>query len=444
MNKVSVVGTGYVGLVTGTCLAEIGNDVIGVDIDENKINNLRNSISPIFEPGIEELLKRNINQGRLRFTTDIKYAVENSSIIFIAVGTPPLPTGDADLSYVKSVSELVGKYMNGYKIVVNKSTVPIGMGDIVTKIIMENQSESFDFEVVSNPEFLKEGSAINDFFFPDRIIIGTRTEGAAQTMINLYRPLKSPIIVTDVRSAEMIKYASNAFLATKISFINEIAALCEKVGADIELVSHGMGMDKRINPMFLKAGAGFGGSCFPKDISALIKIGEQNNINLGIVKSAQEANFKQRKMVFSKIKNLCNPLENKTIGILGVSFKPNTDDIREAPSIDITRWFLSEGCKVRIYDPVANDEFRKIFNNSIEYAKNPVELARDVDLLLLLTEWNEFKELNFTELKSVVRSPYFFDARNTYDPNHVQSKGFIYDSIGRGSGIPHSTIIDNY
>ncbi len=444
MNRICVVGVGYVGLVTGACLAEIGNHVIGVDIDKEKINRLQDAISPIYEPGIEEILKRNLHQDRLKFTTDIKEGVENGDIIFIAVGTPPLPTGDADLSYVKEVSRLTGRYMNGYKLVVNKSTVPIGMGDIVTSIVRETQCIQCDFQVVSNPEFLKEGSAVNDFFYPDRIIIGANTDEAAQIMINLYRPLKRPIIVTDVRSAEMIKYASNGFLATKIAFINEIATLCEKVGADIELVSHGMGMDKRINPMFLKAGAGFGGSCFPKDLSALIMIGEQNNINLGILKAAKEANMRQRKHIYNKIKDILQPLDGKRIGILGVSFKPNTDDIRDAPSIDLIRWSLSEGCSIRVYDPVAMGEFKKVYNENIEYAESPLELAKDTDMLLLLTEWNEFKELNFEKIKEAMRTPIFFDARNIYEPELLKSKGFIYESIGRAASIPRSTIIENY
>ena len=383
--KICVVGTGYVGLVTGVCMADLGNDVICVDIDEKKINNLNKNILPIYEPGLEELVKR--NKARLTFTIDLKTAVKKSDIIFIAVGTPPRANGDADLSFVKEVAKQIGKSLNGYKVIVDKSTVPVGMGDLVESIIEDNSKNKYKFDVVSSPEFLKEGSAIQDFMNPDRIVIGAKKKDAAEKVAQIFKPLATKVIITDLRSAEMIKYASNSFLATKISFINEIANICEKVGADVETVANGMGIDRRIGKLFLNAGAGFGGSCFPKDVSALVNIARKEDYEPLILNAVIEVNKLQRKHVLNKIKRILGTIEGRQIGILGIAFKPNTDDIREAVALDIITALLEKGCRIKAFDPVAMPQAKKQFKN-VNFVKDSYSAAENVECLVILSEWN--------------------------------------------------------
>ncbi len=425
--EIAVVGTGYVGLVVGACLADLGNRVICVDVDEKKIEMLKRGESPIYEPGLDELLERNIGKQRLSFTTDIERAVKESSIIFIAVGTPQGKNGKADLKYVKQAAESIGKAMNGEKIIVNKSTVPIGTGKMVEKII--GQHFKGKFHVVSNPEFLREGSAINDFLQPDRIVIGNSDKKAAKKMEELYRPLNAKILFTDVESAELIKYASNAFLATKISFINEIAKLCDKVKADVQMVAKGVGLDKRIGPYFLRAGCGWGGSCFPKDVSALIEIGKQFGVEFLIPKAAEEVNKQQKFLPVKKAEKLLGSLKGKTITVLGLAFKPGTDDMREAPSIEIIRELLKKGAKVNAFDPIAEKEARKIFP-SINYFDSVYSALEDSDAVLLITEWNEFKEMDFENVKKTMNKPIIIDGRNIYDRKTLEKAGFKYEGIG--------------
>jgi UDPglucose 6-dehydrogenase len=426
--RISVIGTGYVGLVTGVCIADLGNDVTCVDIDENKIENLKKNILPIYEPGLEELVKR--NKKRLNFTTNIKEAVKSAEIIFIAVGTPPKHNGDADLSYVKEVAKSIGKNINGYKIIVDKSTVPVGMGDLVESIIEDNAKGEPKFDVVSCPEFLREGSAIHDFMNPDRLVIGAKKKEAGAKVAEIFKPLKTEVVITDLRSAEMIKYASNSFLATKISFINEIANICERVGADVTTVSEVMGMDRRIGGLFLNAGAGFGGSCFPKDVAALINIARSEDYEPLILNAVVEINKLQRKLVLSKIKKMLGTIEGRAIGILGIAFKPNTDDIREAVAIDVIHALLEKGCRIKAYDPVAMDNARKTLKG-VKFVKDAYAAAEKSDCLVVLTEWNEFRELDLEKLKSLMRVPAVVDARNIYDPKVLKKAGFEYSGMGR-------------
>lgn len=430
---ICVIGTGYVGLVAGTCLAEMGNNVICIDNDENKINDLKNGIIPIYEPGLEDLIKSNLEEDRLTFSTDIDYAVKNSSICFIAVGTPESSDGSADLQYVKEVAKSIGKAMNSYKIIVNKSTVPIGTAEIVSEII--KQETKYEFDVVSNPEFLKQGAAVDDFLRPDRIIIGADSDKAKNIMLDLYAPFvknQNPIITMDTKSAELVKYASNSFLAIKISYANEIANICEKVGADIEKVRAGMCSDSRIGNKFLYSGIGYGGSCFPKDIKALIKTATDIGINCDIIKSADTVNTKQRQLFIQKIYNKFNQnLSNKTFAIWGLSFKPKTNDMREAPSIDVINALLNNGAKVKTYDPKAFSNAKKIFGNKIKYCKNSYEALVHTDALILLTEWNEFKNPDFNKMKSLMKTPIIFDGRNQYNAENLISNGFEYYSIGK-------------
>ncbi len=431
--KISVIGTGYVGLVTGTCLSNLGNDVICVDIDKEKIEKLKKGIPTIYEPGLKELLVKNINNNRLTFSDSLQYGIEKSDIIFIAVGTPESESGEADMKAVWDVAKNIGKYINGYKIIINKSTVPVGSGDEVRKIINKNMNaKKHKFDVVSNPEFLREGSAISDFLSPDRIVIGSDNHNPAKIITRLYEPLNAPIITTDIKSAELIKYASNAFLATKISFVNEIANLCEVAGANVEDVATGMGLDKRIGEKFLNAGIGYGGSCFPKDTIALVSTGKKFGYNLKIVQSAIEVNKIQRKLFFEKIsKFFKSRLENKKFGIWGTSFKPNTDDMRESPSVDIIKLFLKENAQINIYDPVAIAETKKIFKNKINYFSNAYDAIVDCDALVIITEWDEFKQVNFSKVKNLLSAPIIFDGRNMYDLNYMKELGFKYISVGR-------------
>jgi len=432
--KITVIGTGYVGLVTGVCLANLGNKVICVDIDKTKIEKLRNGIPTIYEPGLEELLVKNIKENRLYFTDSLEYGIKNSDIIFIAVGTPQSQTGEADMRAVWNVAENIGKYINGYKIVINKSTVPVGSGDKVAEIIQKKMKKKYKFDVVSNPEFLREGSAINDFMNPDRIVIGADNHMPAKIIKRLYEPLNAPIVITDVKSAEIIKYASNAFLATKISFINEIANLCEIVGANVQDVAYGMGLDNRIGPKFLNAGIGFGGSCFPKDTVALVSTGKKFGYNFKIVKATVEVNKYQRKRFFNIIKEYYkNKLKNKKFAIWGAAFKPNTDDMRDAPSIDIINGLLREGCIINLYDPVAVETAKKIFKAKINYFDNAYDTVKDCNALIIITEWTEFRQIDLEKVKEILKSPVIFDGRNIYDLSYMKELGFKYISIGRKS-----------
>jgi len=427
--KICVVGTGYVGLVTCACFADLGNEVIGVDVDAQKIEKLKQGIVPIYEPGLKELIDHNLGK-RLLFTTDLKYGVESSEFIFIAVGTPPLESGEADLTAVKQVAAGIGKYLNGPKIVVDKSTVPVGMGDLVASIIEEHGGTQHKVEVVSNPEFLREGSAVHDFMNPDRVLIGTNDAAAAERVSELYKPLEAEIMVTDLRSAEMIKYASNAFLATKITFINEIANLCEKVDADVTKVAHGMGMDSRIGPAFLNAGAGYGGSCFPKDVSALVQKAKKEGYDFKILNAVVAANDYQKKSMLTRIKDVIGPLEGKQIAALGLSFKPNTDDLREAVAVEVIHHLQESGARVRAYDPAAMEQAAKLLPG-IKLTNNAYAAVEGAQCLVIFTEWNEFKEMDLERVKSLMKTPVIIDGRNIYDPKKVKALGFTYRGVGR-------------
>ncbi len=427
--NIAIIGTGYVGLVSGTCFAELGNDVICVDNNEEKINALNKGVVPIYEPGLEELIKKNRRKKKLVFTCDIKEAVRKSKIIFIAVGTPPKDNGDADLKYIEEVSRNIAKYMNNYKVIVEKSTVPVETNKWV-KYIMQLNNHKVDFDVASNPEFLKEGSAISDFTHPDRVALGVESERAKKLLLQLYEPLKAPIVVTDIQSAEIIKHASNSFLAAKISFINAVANICEKVGADVEKVAEGMGMDKRIGESFLNAGVGYGGSCFPKDVKAFIRIAEKLDCGFELLKDVERINEKQKKLLFKKIEQSLWILNGKTIGILGIAFKPNTDDIRCAPAIDIIKMLQGEGAKVRAYDPKAMDHAKKILPN-VDFCKNSYDVARGSDALVVMTEWPEFKRLSLTKIKKLLNHPIIIDGRNLFDAKKMKKSGFKYTSVGR-------------
>lgn len=428
--KIGVAGAGYVGLVTAACFSELGNDVICVDIDEEKIKKLNNGIMPIYEPGVEELVKRNRKEKRLAFTTDLKDAIKQSEIIFICVGTPPKENGDADLSYVENVARTIADVMDSYKLIVDKSTVPVQTGEKVARTIKSYNRHKVEFDVISNPEFLREGSAVNDFMHPDRIVIGCESEKAKQIMEKIYSPLKSTILFTDIKSAEIIKHASNSFLATKISFINAVANICELAGADVEKVAEGMGMDKRIGSQFLNAGIGYGGFCFPKDAEAFIRIAEKLGYDFRLLKSTQEINQLQKEIFVKKVEKALWVVKNKNIGVLGLAFKPNTDDMRFAPSVDIIEALQKEGAKIKAYDPEAMEKARQILKN-VEYCNNPYDAAKDADALLIMTEWNEFKELDMNKIKSLMRHHLILDGRNIYNPEDMKKEGFTYISMGR-------------
>ena len=430
--KICVIGTGYVGLVAGACLADMGNDVICVDNNEEKIEQLQNAIIPIYEPGLEELVKVNTSESRLNFTTDIKSAVQNSDVCFIAVGTPQGEDGSADLQYVFQVAESIAKSMNGYKVIVDKSTVPVGTAEKVSKIIKDNTD--YDFDVVSNPEFLKQGSAVDDFLSPDRVVIGSNSNKASAIMQEIYSPFfrtGNRVIVMDVKSAEMTKYASNSFLAVKISFMNEIANLCEKVGADAEMVRVGMSTDSRIGNKFLFPGLGYGGSCFPKDVKALVKTGSENDCEMSIIKSADNVNKKQRQYFIDKItKKFGEDLSGKIFAVWGLAFKPKTNDMREAPAITVINALLEKGAKVQAYDPKAMESAEFIFGDKISYAKNSYDALKNSDALLLLTEWNEFRHPDFDIIKNLMKTPIIFDGRNQYNRSRITSRGFEYICMG--------------
>lgn len=432
---ISVIGTGYVGLVTGACFAEFGVSVTCMDRDEQRIATLEKGKVPFFEPGLSELVTKNIQAGRLKFTTDLHRAVDEALVIFIAVGTPPQPDGSADLSFVDEVARNVGTRMTGYKVVVTKSTVPVGTAGRIRKLIQENQTQECSFGVVSNPEFLREGSAIEDFMRPNRVVIGADSPEAVAIMKDLYRPLyllETPIVITDVPTAEVIKYASNVFLATKISFINEMANLCEKVGADVQLVAKGMGLDHRIGNKFLHAGPGFGGSCFGKDTAALINIGEKSGYSMRIAQATKYVNEQQRGRMMEKIVEALGELKGKTVGMLGLSFKPNTDDIRDSPALEIADQLMKAGCTVRAFDPEALTESLKVLPKLVP-CRDAYHAMEGADAAVLVTEWNQFRNLDLDQVKSNLKAPIFIDLRNVYDPPRMQQQGFYYVSVGRKS-----------
>jgi len=433
--NISVVGVGYVGLVTGAVFADLGNDVICIDVDEAKIDGLNNGVMPIYEPGLEEMIEHNVKDKRLIFATDIKVAVEQSQVIFIAVGTPPKENGETNLSYVTQVAEDIGKHINDYKVIVNKSTVPVMTGDLVARIIEKHKRRDVEFDVVSNPEFLREGSAIQDTLYPDRIVIGAPNKNVAMILLELYAQLERPMLITDVRSAEMIKYASNAFLATKISFINFIANLCEKVGADVTQVAKGMGFDTRIGPQFLQAGLGFGGSCFPKDVESLIHTTERFGCSADILKAVMTVNRDRALHFAGLIEEKLQGLNGKNLGILGLSFKPNTDDMRDAKSIEIIKALLEKGATIKAYDPVAIENAKEMLPQ-ITYCESSYEALEGADAMVLVTEWREFKSLNMEKVKQLMKQPIIFDGRNLYSPDRKEKMGFSYYSIGLG--IPPS------
>ena len=433
-----MVGTGYVGLVTGTCFAESGNDVVCVDTNEKKINDLLEGKIPIYEPGLDVLVKRNFNNERLSFTTNLETAVDKSLLLFIAVGTPPGEDGSADLTHVLAVAKSIGQCMKEYKIIVDKSTVPVGTAKLVKKTIQEELDKrgvKIEFDVVSNPEFLKEGNAIDDFMKPDRVVVGCDNVRTGEIMKELYSPFVrtgKPILVMDVASAEMTKYAANAMLATKISFMNDIANLCERLGVDVAQVRQGIGSDSRIGYSFIFPGPGYGGSCFPKDVQAIVKTGEQHGYKLEILSAVESVNNRQKKVLFDKLKRYYgDELTNKTIAVWGLAFKPNTDDMREAPSIVLIKNLIAEGCKVKAYDPEATKEAYKIFGDKIEYVKKQYDALEDADALVIVTEWNEFRRPDFDKIKSLLKKPVIMDGRNLFDPKKMAEMGFEYEGIGR-------------
>jgi len=430
--KLTIVGTGYVGIVSGVGLANLGNDVICLDIEREKIEKLKNGELTIYEPGLEEIFKRNLASGRLIFTDDIISAIQKSDIIFICVGTPLNVQGEADLTAIEEVAKAVGKYMNEYKIIVNKSTVPVGTADLVKRLIKENQTEEIPFDVVSNPEFLREGAAVKDFENPDRIIIGAESKKAQDIMTSLYRSVARtdrPIVLTSVKSAEIIKYAGNTMLATRISFMNQLSHLCEKTGADIKEVAKGMGLDNRIGSRFLQAGIGYGGSCFPKDVKALISTLRQYDCDAELIEAVNRINEKQKSVVVNKLRSKLD-IKGSTIAVWGISFKPKTDDIREAPSLKIVEELQSMGAKIHACDPVAIENAKKVLNH-VEFFENPYESIRDCDALIVATEWNEFRNLDMRAVKILLKKPIIIDGRNIYDPKEMRDLGFEYEGIGR-------------
>ncbi len=428
--RLAVIGAGYVGLVTAACLADLGNEVICNDNDKDKISKLKRGLVPIYEPGLEELIKRNKREKRLLFTSCLKEAVEKSEVIFIAVGTPPKENGEADLTYVENVSKEIAHFMTSYRTIVEKSTVPVETGTWIKHTLHSYARKKVKFDVASNPEFLREGSAINDFMHPDRIVIGTESKKAKDILLELYRPLNAPIIVTDIKSAEIIKHASNSFLATKISFINAIANLCERVGADVQKVAEGMGLDKRIGKEYLSAGIGFGGFCLPKDIEAFIRISEKLGYDFELLKDVKKINDLQRTLLVNKIEKAVWNITAKTIAILGLSFKPNTDDMRFAPSVEIIDVLQKKGAKIRAYDPQAMDKARALLKD-VKFCENSYDAVKGADCAVMVTEWNEFKELNLTKIKKLLKQPVIVDGRNIYDPKVMSELGFRYYSIGR-------------
>lgn len=431
MTKLCVIGTGYVGLVTGTCFADLGNTVACLDVDDTRIAKLKENIMPIYEPGLEQIVSQNVKAGRLFFTTSYTEALKDAEIAFIAVGTPSGVDGEADLQYVRSAAESIADLVNHPIVVVNKSTVPVGTGDWVGEVIRKRRNgKPLDFHVVSNPEFLREGSAINDFMASDRVVLGSEDKEAANRVAQLYAPLRCPILITDLRTAEMIKYASNAFLATRVSFINEIANICEELGADVTEVARGMGLDKRIGSTFLDAGLGWGGSCFPKDVKALAHMAVLHGTHPQLLQAVMEINRNQRRRLIVKMRKALGHLDDKVIGILGISFKPNTDDIREAPALELMHLLQNEGAHIRAYDPQAMENAAQTLQR-VTLCENPYQVAEGADALVLATEWNEFKQIDFTKIRSLMRQPVIMDGRNLWDPHYLRELGFQYFGVGR-------------
>jgi UDPglucose 6-dehydrogenase len=431
MKQICVVGVGYVGLVTAACFADLGNRVVALDVDEKRVENLKKGIMPIYEPGLEELVMRNVKGGRLTFTTSYEDALKGAEFAFIAVGTPSGVEGNADLQYVEVAARSIARSMTAPLIIINKSTVPIGTGDWVADIVKNAQPKPIDFAVVSCPEFLREGSAIGDFMSPHRNVIGSLDRDAANKVAQLHLPLRAPIVITDLRTAEMIKYASNAFLATKISFINELADLCELVGADVKEVAAGMGYDARIGRHFLDAGLGWGGSCFPKDVQALAYMAKEKGLNPRILNEVMNVNYDRRKEVTEHVTTMLGGLKGRTVGMLGLAFKPNTDDMRDAPSVDISNALIAGGAKVRGYDPVAREVAAPLMP-AVEIFDDVYKMAEGCDALIVVTEWNEFKQLDLEKVKGLLKSTVIFDGRNIYDPDRMKEMGFNYRAIGRG------------
>lgn len=431
MKQLCVVGVGYVGLVTAACFADLGSRVIALDIDKNKIEGLRRGVMPIYEPELEELVERNVQAGRLSFTTSYVEGLKETDYVFIAVGTPSGENGEADLRYVESAAQSIAKHMHAPLIIVNKSTVPVGTGDYVAEIVQRHQSNPIPFSVVSCPEFLREGSAIGDFMNPHRIVLGSLDHDAAEKVAQLHLPLRAPIMITDLRTAEMIKYASNAFLSTKISFINEIANICEALGADVKEVAVGMGYDNRIGLHFLEAGLGYGGSCFPKDVLALAHMAKEKGRHPQLLQAVIEINTDRRSMAVNKLKEMVGDFKAKTIGVLGLAFKPNTDDMRDAPSLNIANELLKAGAKVKAYDPVAMGVAASLLTE-VTMCPDAYSAATSCDALIVMTEWNEFKALDLERIRDLMRSPKIFDGRNIYDPEKVRALGFQYIGVGRG------------
>jgi len=430
---IAVIGTGYVGLVTGACFAEFGVEVTCVDVDKGKIDRLNQGIIPIYEPGLDKIVEKNTSAGRLNFTTDIKSAIEQALVIFLAVGTPPREDGSPDMSFYQSAAKDIAENMNGYKVLVTKSTVPVGTGKWLREFVSENQKLKTNFGVASNPEFLREGAAIEDFMRPDRVVVGSNEEDAIAILKDLYRPLyliETPVIITSLESAELIKYAANAFLATKITFINEIANLCDAIGCDVHDVARGMGMDNRIGKKFLHPGPGYGGSCFPKDTRALTTVADQFGVETLIVDSVIEANERQRKAMIPKIEKLVGDLNGKKIAVLGLSFKPETDDMRESPAVDIIKELQNRGATVKAFDPVAMEEAKHSLPD-IEFATDEFDAIEGADVLVFLTEWNQFRALDMEKVKRLLKSPKIADLRNIYEPSDMREMGFEYVGVGR-------------
>lgn len=432
--KVTMIGTGYVGLVSGTCFADFGLDVTCADVDAAKIEQLEAGRVPFYEPGLEEKIEQNVAAGRLHFTTDVERAIRDAKVVFIAVGTPARRDGSTNLDYVDAVADQIGRNLVDYKVIVTKSTVPPRTGQRVRERVRAIAGDQAEFDVVSNPEFLREGSAVEDFMRPDRIVIGADSERAIEVMKQLYSPLyliETPFVITNVATAEMIKYASNTFLAVKISFINEIANLCEKVGADVHRVAKAMGQDGRISPKFLHPGPGFGGSCFPKDVASLVNTADEAGTAFRVGRAALEANAHQRQVMIEKIERAAGGLDGKVVGMLGLAFKPNTDDMRESPTIEIIEGLRRRGASIRAYDPAAMENARGIFGDGIEYCRGAYDAAEGADVLVLATEWNQFRNLDLARLKALLRAPVFVDMRNVYDPARVRELGFTYTCVGR-------------
>ena len=431
--NICVIGVGYVGLVTGACFAEFGIKVTCVDNDREKITGLQQGKIPIYEPGLEELVLKNIRENRLQFTGNLEEGVKHSLVIFIAVGTPSDKEGRADLRYVKEVAEAIGRTMDGYKIIVTKSTVPVGTGHLISRIVRQHQKKKHPFDIVSNPEFLREGSALEDFMHPNRVVIGAESDQAVAIMKDLYSPLyliETPFVITGVETAEMIKYASNAFLAAKISFINEMANICERVGADVHQVARGMGLDQRIGPKFLHPGPGFGGSCFPKDTQAIVQLAQSLDYEFEIVKAVLKVNQRQKQIMVDKIVTVTGPLKGKTLGVLGLTFKPNTDDIREAPALTIIKKLVALGARIQTYDPAGMPEARKVLKK-VAFKEDLYGVGQGAEALILITEWNQFRNIDWGRMKGLLKRPVVIDLRNMYDPVKMHKQGITYHSVGR-------------